>query len=321
VDNVYFGGNLQIYGNLGNGNENNVYLESLRVVNRTAGQSEKIPNVSLVDGASIGISMAATEGTVLISGPDSLFESNNFGYFFGDSSSYFVRAVFDEQGGNNTHKLFYNKWGYKDAVYPKIATVKPRENNGLISDASIDVDKQIITLKAISPDKSLFKSVVVESLVSFTTSNDDDVYWRFCDVAFDLSKPMEYKVVSKSTGTYVHCRVVVKFPDCTHNDKDGDYVCDNCEEYIFTDFTIVGYNKETKEATVFITRPGRYSLVFADYEKESLKNMDIVEYDFKEGINVVPQEATSFTLANGDKVMLWYDMVSLVPVCNSLALD
>ena len=49
-------------------------------------------------------------------------------------------------------------------------------------------------------------------------------------------------------------------------------------------------------------------------------NIDIVEYDFKEGINVVPQKVTSFALASGDKVMLWYDMINLVPVCEALTI-
>ena len=46
----------------------------------------------------------------------------------------------------------------------------------------------------------------------------------------------------------------------------------------------------------------------------------IVEYDFNEGINVIPQEDRNFTLANGDKVMLWYDLIDLVPVCDELTI-
>jgi hypothetical protein len=49
--------------------------------------------------------------------------------------------------------------------------------------------------------------------------------------------------------------------------------------------------------------------------------VDIVEYEFTEGINVVPQEITTFTLASGDKVMLWHDMVNLVPVCDALTIN
>ena len=45
--------------------------------------------------------------------------------------------------------------------------------------------------------------------------------------------------------------------------------------------------------------------------------MDIVEYDFKKGINVVSQENAGFILASGDKVKLWDDMINLVPVCEA----
>lgn len=85
-----------------------------------------------------------------------------------------------------------------------------------------------------------------------------------------------------------------------------------------TEFKIVNYNEQTKEATVFVPEEGKYSLVFAAYENDQLENMDIVEYEFKEGINVVLQEVTSFTLASGDKVMLWYDMINPIPVCEAL---
>ena len=90
---------------------------------------------------------------------------------------------------------------------------------------------------------------------------------------------------------------------------------------LLTEFKITGYNEQTKEATVFATQSGRYSLIFADYENTRLANVDIVEYDFEEGINVVPQEVTNFTLASDDKVMLWYDMVDLVPVCEALTIN
>jgi hypothetical protein len=71
---------------------------------------------------------------------------------------------------------------------------------------------------------------------------------------------------------------------------------------------------------VLVTNPGKYSLIFADYENNSLKNVDIVKCDFKEGINVIPQRIKNFTLADGDKVMLWYDMIDQVPVCKELTI-
>jgi hypothetical protein len=87
-----------------------------------------------------------------------------------------------------------------------------------------------------------------------------------------------------------------------------------------TEFKIVNYNEQTKEAIVYIPEAGKYSLVFADYTNNSLANVDIVEYEFKEGINVVPQEITSLALASGDKVLLWYDMIDFSPVCSALVI-
>ena len=71
---------------------------------------------------------------------------------------------------------------------------------------------------------------------------------------------------------------------------------------------------------MFIAEAGNYSLVFADYENNSLENVDIVKCDFKEGTNVIPQGTENFTLADGDKVMLWYDMIDQVPVCKELTI-
>ena len=126
-------------------------------------------------------------------------------------------------------------------------------------------------------------------------------------------------MVLGTDGTYSMWTVIVEW--CRqHEDDNGDYICDECEEKIYADFVIIDYNAETREATVFVTKPGKYSLIFADYEDNHLANVDIVEYDFVEGINVVPQEVTKFTLASDDKVMLWYDLINLVPVCDALTI-
>jgi hypothetical protein len=103
-----------------------------------------------------------------------------------------------------------------------------------------------------------------------------------------------------------------------HTDEDGDCICDLCEDFAFSKTTIGGYDAESKQATVFVEKAGKYSLVFADYENEKLANVDIVEYEFKEGINVVTQEDVSFALGSGDKVMLWSDMIHFVPICDAL---
>lgn len=108
---------------------------------------------------------------------------------------------------------------------------------------------------------------------------------------------------------------------CTqHEDGDGNYICDYCEEYTVTDFVIANYNADTKAATVFVPKPGRYTLIFADYGSSNLEQVDIVTHDFNEGVNTVSQENKTFMLTNDDKVMLWYDEVHCVPICSALTL-
>ena len=121
-------------------------------------------------------------------------------------------------------------------------------------------------------------------------------------------------------GTYVMVIVQVEWICSEHTDADNDGVCDDCKEYVFSNTTIVDYNAQTKEATVFVPEAGKYVVVFADYENEQLENVNIVECDFVEGINIIPHEITSFTLASGDKVMLWNDMFYIVPVCEELTI-
>ena len=110
-----------------------------------------------------------------------------------------------------------------------------------------------------------------------------------------------------------------------HSDADNFYidaVLDN-DYYrlsLVKQSGIIAYNKNSKEIVADIKEAGKYIVVFADYENGCFANVDIVEYDFKEGINIVPQEVTSFALGSGDKVMLWSDMTKLVPICDALTI-
>jgi hypothetical protein len=110
-----------------------------------------------------------------------------------------------------------------------------------------------------------------------------------------------------------------------HSDADNYYIDavlddDNYRLTLVKQSGIIAYNKNRKEIVTDIKEAGKYLVVFADYEGNSLANVDIVEYEFTEGINVVSQEDTSFTLASGDKILLWYDMIDQVPVCKELTI-
>lgn len=111
-----------------------------------------------------------------------------------------------------------------------------------------------------------------------------------------------------------------------HSDADNYYIDavlddDNYRLTLVKQSGIIAYNKNSKEIVADIKEAGKYVVVFADYEGNRLVNMDIVEYEFTEGINVVPQEVTSFALGSGDKVMLWSDMIHFVPICDALTVE
>lgn len=102
---------------------------------------------------------------------------------------------------------------------------------------------------------------------------------------------------------------------CTVSDnEDGTWtVCEKDFETI-----IVNYDENTKSAMVTVKEAGTYSLIFAKYgEGNRLDKVDIVEYAFDKGENIVPQRLTDFTLGTGDKIMLWQDMINLVPMCEA----
>ena len=100
-------------------------------------------------------------------------------------------------------------------------------------------------------------------------------------------------------------------------DANGDHICDDCGDFLSTVVNLIGYDSQTKSATVFVPAAGTYTLIFADYEGKALRHMDMVEFAFTAGLNIVSQEVETFTLDSGDKVML---MQNLIPVCTALNL-
>lgn len=315
---IYLGGTAVIVDNKNaKGVESNLYLcENDVDINHTRGQADGIPNKPLTDGANIGITSVDTYD--LISGGDSCFDQGSFGYLHADAShTYYIRSVYDASKGNNAHQLYYNAWSDANARYPHVKSVEVK-NTDILKSAELDDIQQYITLKAYKHKKTAFDNISLGSLIS--CEYDKDTYYIYnMNVPINLYSGYEYKIMSDN-GTYLTCKIIIEWVECSHNDSDENCICDYCGEYTLTEFAITGYNAETKEATVFVAEAGKYTLIFADYEGNKLDSIDIVEHKFTEGINTVQQENKTFMLANGDKVMLWYDLINLVPVCDALTI-
>ena len=301
---VYVGGDIRITDN-GNGN---LYLDD-NCIYHACGQ-DGVPNQPLTSNARIGISASDVEE--LISADGSGFREGDFRQMYSDSNQYFIRSVYDAEDEDHVYKLYINSWGHKDARYPRVKTVSVR-NQDMLQDAILDYDKQIITLKVFKDNQEALKSAKLGSLISYTC--DKDIYTIYgADEARDLTKAQEYKIISDN-GTYVMLITQVEWVCREHKDEDGDCICDVCNA--FSGAAIGKYDAQTKAATVFVAETGTYTLVFADYEDDQLAHADIVECTLEEGIHVVPQKDTSFTLASGDKVMLWKDFECCAPICEA----
>ncbi len=326
-NNIYLGGQIYIKDNTSVNGVDNFYLPgSGYFINHAKGQVTGVPNNPLCDGAKIGIRLPNTTAiqseTTRIDGSDSRFDLGSFAYFEGDDTRYFVRAELElvrdstDNYDEEYYHLYYNTWGHEKADFPKVTSISVKSTAGPISEAILDKDLQIVTLKAKSDDRSLFKSISIDDLLTFQLSKND-VYWRFCDIKYDLTEPVAYKIVSKTTGTYLQCKVIVEFPECTeHVDDNGDYICDNCDASLITEFEIESFDAQTSTATVLIPTAGTYTVVFADYEGTALESFEFATVTALTDNSAVTVSITKgITLSANDKVMLWSDTIKCMPIC------
>ena len=285
------------------------------VINHAAGQNADVPNKPLTDGAQIVID--PKKSGYCISDSDSRFNMESIQYLSSGNGVCVVGGIYDENGGNNKYKI-YSFYTSSTFAPPRVESVTSESD--IVSQVSVDNNSHVITLTAdMKAQKSgELKSVKLNALID-ATFNKEGVRIVDMDSYRDFTKSQKFMIMD-TDKLYTVYTVKVEWVCSEHTDEDGDYVCDDCKEYTLSNATIVNYNAQTQEATIFVPEAGKYALIFADYEDTRLANVDIVEYDFVEGINIVPQEITNFTLTSGDKVLLWYDMINLVPVCEALTI-
>lgn len=184
-------------------------------------------------------------------------------------------------------------------VRDNIKTGTTNKNNFFISDTDAYLNHAAGQPEV--PNKPLTEG----AYVGITTKNVD-----FCMSDSDSRFTMNsVNYLSADTSPYMIRPV--------YNKADGNHICDICESYILTDFAIVNYNAQTIDAIVITPDAGEYTLAFADYENGELKNVSIVTFDSKVGLNKVSQVKNYFTLGSGDKIMLWRDITDCVPLCQS----
>ncbi len=90
-----------------------------------------------------------------------------------------------------------------------------------------------------------------------------------------------------------------------------------------TEFEILSYGASDTKATAVVQIPteGEYTLIFADYDKNGrLSIVDALTQNFEVGITTV-ESSSNITLAVGDRIMLWSDVVDMKPLCQAVTLS
>ncbi|MBQ4515341.1 MAG: C40 family peptidase [Clostridia bacterium] len=90
------------------------------------------------------------------------------------------------------------------------------------------------------------------------------------------------------------------------------------------EFCVTKIGADKKSAQINVPNAGSYSVIFADYDKGQLKNIDIVPVtvtENKTGKVTVNMQKQTFSLDTDDKVMLWNSMSGITPLCEEFKIE
>ena len=235
----YFGGDVVISGNIGNGVANNLYLEDDDVViRRAAGQQDGvIPNVPFKAGASIGISTYRKNNTRL-TGSESYFGWDDYTYFFSDDSAYGIRPVYNSGSADwtyendSTHRHMMYLDSTANIKIPKLIGVGLTRNAmSYAQGVKLDAETQVVTATLYYEHaRTLDREFLAPSYLYDSQVNVGNWYIDDSDAYFYWSNPnpMKYRIVSSDDGTYGTYTLVAKWVCIECTDNTGDAKCDDC---------------------------------------------------------------------------------------------
>ena len=225
------------------------------------------------------------------------------------------------------NNILYSKDGKKLLLYPSAATETEFEvpgevevigerafSNDYIKTVVLPDTVKTVEREAFYSSRNLSALIVLGENTELYDEMEGVSSSRTIIYGYAGSKAEAY--CTEMTTDYVTYNFV-PFCEGEHTYTNGLY-CDVCKFPTEPKTEILSYENQTAE--IHSATTGKYTVIFADYENNQLKNMDIVAFDFVVGSNTVPQSITSFTLGTGDKVILWSDMTKFVPLCDTFVI-
>lgn len=83
------------------------------------------------------------------------------------------------------------------------------------------------------------------------------------------------------------------------------------------------FTYENQSLKITVEKPGTYSVIFANYSGNQMKDIKEVPTALNAGINDV-KIPDNFTLSNGSKVFLWnslFDLFDFEPLCEEITIE
>ena len=92
-----------------------------------------------------------------------------------------------------------------------------------------------------------------------------------------------------------------------------------CEAYEVKGYFSLAAGDNNKSVKLNVPTAGTYKVIFADYENGALANLDIVKKAVSQAEigTVTVDMQKDFVLGTGDKVMLWDNIINMIPLCEA----
>lgn len=97
------------------------------------------------------------------------------------------------------------------------------------------------------------------------------------------------------------------------------------ENWIFdSEFYVSKLNDDKKSVEINVPVAGTYKVILADYEGKALRMVDVVTKTVKAnelGKVTVRADNKDIMLEEGDKVMIWSDLINIIPLCKDMVIE
>jgi len=151
-------------------------------------------------------------------------------------------------------------------------------------------------------------SMYPQEIIHIKQDGTKEYFYSELDPKVERGEAAAFSLSETSNGNWVQFSVT-EFSDVIVSDTKSLFAINDYYEYDGT-------------AVVFCPKAGDYTLIFADYEGNSLNNVVTVSQSFDSGENYVSKPKDSdIDMSVGDKLFLWTDTKSLVPLCGAYVIS